>query len=49
MPDGAWDLEEVLQEEVRPLSGEGRVNADEGVTRSAGQVRGRKTWGECER
>ena len=33
-PDGAWDLEEVLQEEVRPRSGEGGVNADEGVSRA---------------
>ena len=33
-PHGAWDLEEVLQEEVRPRSGEGGVNADEGVSRA---------------
>ena len=40
-PHGAWDLEE-----VQPRSGEGGVNADEGVSR-AGEG-GRGTWGEWE-
>ena len=33
-PHGAWNLEEVLQEKVWPHSGEGGVNADEGVSRA---------------
>ena len=44
-PHGERDLEEVLQEEVRPRSGEDGVNADKGVSR-AGEGRG--TWGEWE-
>ena len=45
--EGAWPLEEVLHEAVRPRSGEGGVKADEGFSNAGEGERDLEERGRC--